>query len=51
MLFRSTTTKLIEITNIPVQVIAGESVSPLERWGIPTAGAGLIATLLGVILD
>lgn len=51
MLENSTTNKLIEITNIPVEVVSGESVSPLERWGIPTAGAGIIATLLGVILD
>lgn len=51
MLENSTTNKLIEITNIPVEVVSGEVVSPLERWGIPTAGAGIIATLLGVILD
>ncbi|MEY2622995.1 MAG: hypothetical protein RLZZ101_230 [Pseudomonadota bacterium] len=51
MLENSTTNKLIEITNIPIEVVSGETVSPLEQWGIPTAGAGIIATLLGVILD
>lgn len=51
MLENSTTNKLIEITNIPVEVISGVNVSPMERWGIPAAGAGMIATLLGVILD
>lgn len=51
MLENSTTNKLIEITNIPVEVISGVNVSPMERWGIPAAGVGMIATLLGVILD
>jgi len=51
MLENSTTNKLIKITNIPIEVVSGETVSPLEQWGIPTAGAGIIATLLGVILD
>jgi nucleotide-binding universal stress UspA family protein len=47
----STINQLIENTHIPVEIISGESVSRFERWAIPTAGAGLIATFFGMLLD
>jgi nucleotide-binding universal stress UspA family protein len=40
----SVTNKVIERTTVPVEVIAGDAVSPLERVGVPAGvGAGLLA--------
>ena len=47
----STINRLIEATHVPVEIISGDSASRFERWAIPTAGAGLIATFLGMLLD
>lgn len=47
----STSNALIELTPIPVEIIAGKAVSPLERWGIPSVGLGAIATFITAILD
>jgi len=42
----SVTDKVIELTSVPVEVIAGDSMSNWERYGIPTAiGAGLVLAL------
>jgi nucleotide-binding universal stress UspA family protein len=46
MIEDSTTNKVLEQTSVPVEVIAGESVSNLERFGVP---AGLGAALALVI--
>ena len=44
----SVTNRVLELTTVPVEVIAGDAVSKLERYGIPAAiGAGL-ALLLAV---
>ena len=45
MLEDSTTNRVLELTSVPVQVIAGDAVSRLERYGIP-AGIG---TILGLV--
>lgn len=42
MLEDSTTNKVLEKTSVPVEVIAGESISKLERFGLP---AGIVAAL------
>ena len=42
----SVTNKVIEITSVPVEVIAGDAVSKFERYGIPAALAALLAVLL-----
>jgi nucleotide-binding universal stress UspA family protein len=42
MLEDSTTNKVLELTSVPVELIAGDAVSRLERYGIP---AGIGATL------
>ena len=42
----STTNRVLELTTVPVEVIAGDAVSRLERFGIP---AGLSA-MLGLLL-
>ena len=39
MVENSTINKVIELTTVPVKVVAGDPVSPLERSGIP-AGVG-----------
>ena len=41
----STTNKVLELTTVPVEVIAGDAVSKLERYGIP-AGIGTALALL-----
>ncbi|MEK7757059.1 MAG: cation transporting ATPase C-terminal domain-containing protein, partial [Planctomycetota bacterium] len=42
----SVTNKVIEMTPVPVEVIAGDAVSKFERYGIPAALAALLAALL-----
>jgi nucleotide-binding universal stress UspA family protein len=46
MLQDSTTNKVLETTTVPVEVIAGDEVSRLERWGLPAGLGALIALLL-----
>jgi len=50
MLQDSTTNKVLERTSVPVELIAGDSVSRLERWGVP-AGAGALFALLIAAVD
>jgi hypothetical protein len=47
----STSNALIELTSIPVEIIAGKSISSLERWAVPSVGIGAIATVITAILD
>jgi hypothetical protein len=47
----STSNALIELTSIPVEIIAGKSISSLERWAVPSVGIGAIATFITAILD
>jgi nucleotide-binding universal stress UspA family protein len=42
----SITDRVIELTTVPVEIIAGESMSKWERYGIP----GAIATLAALVL-
>ena len=50
MLEDSTTNKVLEKTSIPVEVIAGESVSKFERYGLPTGlGAALALGIVAVV--
>ena len=46
MLEDSTTNKVLELTDVPVELIAGDAVSKLERYGIPAAIGGALALLL-----
>ncbi|HKQ25746.1 MAG TPA: HAD-IC family P-type ATPase [Burkholderiales bacterium] len=41
----SVTNKVIELTSVPVEVIAGDAVSRWERYGVP-AGLGVVLALL-----
>ena len=47
----STTAKLLEISNIPVEVVTGSSLPMLERWGIPALGAGVATALMAIVID
>lgn len=47
----STTAKLLEISDIPVEVVTGDSLPVLERWGIPAVGAGAASALMAVVID
>jgi len=42
----SVTNKVIALTSVPVEVIAGNAVSKFERYGIPVALAAVIAAVL-----
>ena len=44
----SVTNKVLELTTVPVEVIAGDAVSKLERYGIP-AGIGAGLALLALV--
>jgi nucleotide-binding universal stress UspA family protein len=46
----SVTNRVLELTRVPVQVVAGESVSRLERFGVP-AGIAAALALLVVAVD
>lgn len=47
MVEASVTNKVLELTSVPVEVVVGESVSKLERYGVPVGiGAGLGALVL-----
>ena len=47
----STTAKLLETSDIPVEVVTGSSLPVLERWGIPAIGAGAATALMAVVID
>jgi nucleotide-binding universal stress UspA family protein len=47
----SVTNKVIELTPVPVEVIAGDAVSRWERYGIPAGLSVLLALLLAAFAD
>lgn len=50
MLESSTTNRVLELTTVPVEVIAGDAVSSLERVGIPLAVAATLAWLVYALM-
>lgn len=46
----SVTNKVLELASVPVEVIAGDSISKLERFGVP-AGVGATLALLYIAAD
>ena len=42
----SVTNRVLELTSVPVEVIAGDAMSKVERYGIPAALAAMLALLL-----
>ena len=51
MLEDSVTNKVLELTSIPVEVIAGDAVSRLERFGIPASIGALLAFMFFAVAD
>jgi len=47
----SVVNRVLELTTVPVEVIAGDSVSKFERYGIPAALAAVVAALLVAAVD
>ncbi|MGH8669188.1 MAG: cation transporting ATPase C-terminal domain-containing protein, partial [Burkholderiales bacterium] len=47
----STTNRVLELTSVPVEVIAGNAVSRWERYGIPAGLGTLLALLLAAAAD
>jgi nucleotide-binding universal stress UspA family protein len=45
----SVTNKVLELTTVPVEVIAGHAVSKWERYGIPAALAAMLAAFVAVV--
>jgi nucleotide-binding universal stress UspA family protein len=41
----SVTNRVLELTEVPVQVVAGEAVSVLERFGVPAGIAAAVALI------
>jgi YjbE family integral membrane protein len=50
MLEDSTTSKVLELTSVPVEIVAGSEISKFERFGIPLGVVAALATLLMVAL-
>ena len=50
MLQDSTTNSVLEKTSVPVELIAGNAVSRMERWGLP-AGVGALIALVVAAAD
>ena len=51
MLEDSTTSKVLELTSVPVELISGDAASRLERWGVPAAGIGALLALVAAAID
>jgi nucleotide-binding universal stress UspA family protein len=51
MLEDSVTNRVLELTPVPVEVIAGEHISKLERYGIPAGLGTALAALLIAAID
>ena len=50
MLEDSTTNKVLEKTTVPVELVAGDSISKFERYGVPVSVACVIALLIAAAL-
>lgn len=46
----STTERVLSLTQVPVELVVGDAVSPLERWGVPVAIAAALATLAAMVV-
>ena len=51
MLEDSTTNKLLELTPVPVEVVAGEKISRVERFGVPGAIGAALALIVAAAVD
>jgi nucleotide-binding universal stress UspA family protein len=51
MLEDSTTNKVLELTDIPVELIAGDRISRLEQYGVPAGIGAALALLIAAAVD
>lgn len=51
MLETSVTNQVLELTEVPVKVVAGEAVSRLESFGVPAGIGACVAALLMAAID
>lgn len=51
MLEASVTNRVVELTTVPVEVVAGDAVSNVERYGIPIGIAAVVGLLLFAVTD
>jgi len=51
MLEDSTTNRLLELTPVPVEVVAGEKISRVERYGVPGAIGAALALIVAAAVD
>jgi YjbE family integral membrane protein len=51
MLENSTTNRVLELTTVPVELVAGDEVSKLERFGVPAGLATALALLFAAAAD
>lgn len=47
----STTAQLLEISDVPVEVVTGKTLPVLERWGIPALGVSAATAIVAVVID
>ncbi|CAM3798333.1 universal stress protein [Polynucleobacter antarcticus] len=47
----STTAKLLEISDIPVEVITGDASTPLKRWAVPALSAGAATAVVAIVTN
>jgi nucleotide-binding universal stress UspA family protein len=51
MLEDSTTNRVLELTTVPLELVAGDQVSKLERFGVPAGIGAALALLIADALD
>jgi YjbE family integral membrane protein len=51
MLEDSTTNRVLELTSVPVELVAGEEVSKLERYGVPASVGALLALIFAAAAE
>jgi YjbE family integral membrane protein len=51
MLESSTTNRVLELTTIPVEVVAGDEISKLERYGVPAGFGSALALAIAAAID
>ena len=51
MLEDSTTNRVLELTTVPVELVAGDQVSKLEQYGVPAGIGTVIALIAAAALD
>jgi YjbE family integral membrane protein len=51
MLEDSTTNNVLELSEIPVELVPGDSISKLERYGVPAGIGGALALMIAAAVD